>query len=45
MRRESLICIALLVITLVGFWPVGRLGFIIYDDPYYVKENPIVQAG
>ncbi len=36
---------ALLVITLVGFWPVGHLGFIIYDDHYYVTENPIVQAG
>ena len=33
MRRESLICLALLVITLITFWPVGHLGFINYDDP------------
>ncbi|MGD0350881.1 MAG: tetratricopeptide repeat protein [Verrucomicrobiota bacterium] len=46
MRRDVLICLALFVITLIGFWPVGRLGFIYnYDDEVYVTANPNVQAG
>ncbi|MGD0350880.1 MAG: hypothetical protein ABSB84_11310 [Verrucomicrobiota bacterium] len=45
MRREHLICAALVIITLIGFWPVGHLGFIIYDDHDYVTENLNVQAG
>ena len=45
MRREILICAVLSVITLFAFWPVGHLGFIIYDDHNYVTENPNVQAG
>ena len=45
MRRESLIGIVLLVITLIAFWPVGHLGFILFDDHHYVTENPNVQAG
>ncbi|MGA2243229.1 MAG: tetratricopeptide repeat protein [Verrucomicrobiota bacterium] len=45
MRREWLICLALSVITLIAFWPVGRLDFIIYDDWLYVLNNTNVQAG
>jgi Flp pilus assembly protein TadD len=45
MRREWLICLALSAITLIGFWPVGHLGFILFDDHHYVTENPNVQAG
>ena len=45
MRREILICMALAGHYLVGFWPVGRLGFIIYDDHDYVTKIRIVQAG
>jgi tetratricopeptide (TPR) repeat protein len=41
----SLICLALFVITLAAFWPVGRQGFIIYDDRDYVSENQHVQTG
>jgi tetratricopeptide (TPR) repeat protein len=43
--RVSLICLALFVITLVAFWPVGRLGFILHDDHQYVTDNPNIQAG
>jgi Flp pilus assembly protein TadD len=45
MRREWPICLALSVITLIAFWPVSRLGFIIYDDHSYVVENTNIQAG
>jgi tetratricopeptide (TPR) repeat protein len=48
MRREWLIGLVLLVITLIGFWPVGRLGFIDYDDrgkDGYIVDNPNIQAG
>ena len=45
MRRENLIYVALLVITLIGFWPAGRLDFILYDDWLYVYKNANVQAG
>ena len=45
MRREILICVVLVVVTLFAFWPVGHLGFMLYDDHHYVSENPNVQAG
>ena len=45
MRRETLICVALSAIVLTGFWPVGHLGFILFDDHNYITENPNIQAG
>ena len=36
---------ALLLLTLAAFWPVGRLGFIGYDDIDYVYQNAHVRAG
>jgi protein O-mannosyl-transferase len=45
MRREWFICLALTVITLFAFWPVGRLGFILFDDHHYVTDNPNIQGG
>jgi tetratricopeptide (TPR) repeat protein len=48
MRREWLICLALIVITLTAFWPVGHLGFILYDDygkEGYIVDNTNIQAG
>ncbi len=33
------------VSVLVVFWPVLHYGFINYDDPTYVSQNPIVQGG
>jgi tetratricopeptide (TPR) repeat protein len=44
-RREILICAALLILTLAGFWPVTHHAFINYDDPEYVVGNPAVQSG
>jgi len=45
MRRDVLMCLGLVLLNLIGFWPVGHLGFTIYDDPQYVTENPNIQAG
>ena len=45
MRRNLLPGLLLAVITLAAFWPVGRLGFIGYDDFDYVYQNPVVQSG
>ena len=38
MRRDIPIGLALAVITLVAFWPIGRSGFINYDDNFYVTK-------
>jgi tetratricopeptide (TPR) repeat protein len=45
MRRNFFICLLLAGLTLSAFWPVGHLGFIIYDDHGYVSENQHVQTG
>ena len=45
MRREVIICLGLAAITLALFWPVSRHDFINLDDPDYVTQNPVVQAG
>lgn len=45
MQRTWLFALALLVMTLVCFWPVGGFGFIGYDDFDYVYENPVVKSG
>jgi len=41
----SLVCAALIAITLVSFAGVLRNGFVNYDDPVYVTDNPQVQSG
>jgi len=45
MRRHFLFGLVLVGITLAVFWPVGHLGFIIYDDCEYVYLNSFVQSG
>src|SRR5271157_5696433 len=45
MRRKVAICFGLAAITLALFWPVSRHDFINLDDPDYVTQNPVVQAG
>ncbi len=45
MRRDYLICLGLLVLSLIAFWPATHLGFIVLDDPVYVTDNPHVQGG
>jgi len=45
LRREWIIYLALLLITAAVYWPVGRYGYINYDDPEYVSANPHVEQG
>lgn len=43
--RSGALAAALVAATLLAYADVGQLGFVRYDDPQYVTENPIVQAG
>jgi tetratricopeptide (TPR) repeat protein len=48
LRGGSWICVGLLVITLIAFWPAGHLGFVKYDDygpKGYIVNNTNIQAG
>lgn len=43
--RGLLICLLLAMLTLAAFWPVLHNGFVNYDDPEYVTENPHIRTG
>lgn len=45
MSRPRLLALLLMFATLVVFLPVGRFGFVNYDDPSYITENPVVKNG
>lgn len=45
MRRLTLICLALAIITLAAHWPVLQNDFVNYDDNEYVTENEHVLHG
>jgi tetratricopeptide (TPR) repeat protein len=45
MRRDPLVILALVVVTVAAFWRVGQCSFVNYDDPAYVSGNPLVQRG
>jgi tetratricopeptide (TPR) repeat protein len=45
LARPRLLCLGLALLTLLVYLPVRRNGFVLYDDPDYVTENPAVQAG
>lgn len=45
MTRPRLIALLLALFTLLLYLPVRQHEFVVYDDPEYVTENPIVQAG
>ena len=40
-----LLAAGVFLLTLATFWPVVRCGFVNYDDPIYITENPHVQQG
>jgi protein O-mannosyl-transferase len=44
-RTTGLICVLLAFGTLLVYWPVFSGGFLNYDDPQYVTQNPPVRAG
>jgi tetratricopeptide (TPR) repeat protein len=45
MSRSRIVYVLLPLITLLAYWPVRHHDFVNFDDPVYVTENPIVQAG
>jgi len=45
LRRDVLVCLLLIVITLAVYWQTRNHEFVSYDDDAYVTENPHVQAG
>ncbi|MEA3428995.1 MAG: hypothetical protein U9Q84_07290, partial [Thermodesulfobacteriota bacterium] len=45
LRREGLVCLLLVLITLAVYWQVGGHEFVNYDDNDYITENQHVQAG
>jgi len=38
-------CLTLALGTLALYWPVTHFPFINFDDPEYISENPVTQAG
>jgi tetratricopeptide (TPR) repeat protein len=45
-KTRTWICLALLALVTVGvYWQVRGFGFINFDDPDYVSENPVVSRG
>src|SRR5208337_1542954 len=45
LSRITLICLILTAVTIGAFWQLKDNGFITYDDPAYISENPQVQGG
>jgi tetratricopeptide (TPR) repeat protein len=44
--RESLwISLGLVVAVAIAYWPVRNFGFVRFDDPTYVTENPHIVSG
>src|ERR1043165_3199738 len=44
-QQRIWICLLLAAATFATFWPLLHFGFINYDDPKYVSENPHVFTG
>lgn len=44
-RRDVLIGMLLVIVTLAVYGQVTNYGFINYDDPKYVYDNPYIQSG
>jgi Flp pilus assembly protein TadD len=44
-RKRAVICLALVLGTLLLYWPVTHHGFINIDDPRFVTENDHVKTG
>ncbi len=43
--RAGAICALLALVTVLTYWPITTCGFINYDDPLYITDNPVVKAG
>ena len=45
MRRTTLIGVALAILVFAIYGGVARNGFVDYDDPAYITDNPHVRSG
>src|ERR1035441_382577 len=45
LEHMALCCVLLALITVAVYLPVIKLGFVAFDDNYYLTANPRVQAG
>ena len=45
LRKDVLLCLVLVLVTLAVFWQVSGFDFVNYDDDLYVYDNPHVTAG
>jgi tetratricopeptide (TPR) repeat protein len=45
MTHPRLIALLLALVTLLVYLPVRQHGFVVYDDPEYLTDNHLVQAG
>lgn len=43
--RSRFVCLVLVLLTLLAYLPARHFGFLPFDDPEYVADNRIVQAG
>jgi protein O-mannosyl-transferase len=44
-KRTFVLCLILVAVTLIIYNPVAKNGFINYDDPQYITNNPAVPGG
>ena len=44
-RRTLVLSLALVLLTILVYWPVGKNAFINFDDNQYITENAHVKAG
>jgi tetratricopeptide (TPR) repeat protein len=44
-KRNTVVCLALVVVTLALYNPVNQNPFINCDDPSYITENPYIHSG
>jgi len=44
-HAKLIVCLFLIVSTAAVYWQVQGHGFIIFDDPSYITENPHVNTG
>jgi len=45
MARPRFVGLALVLLSLLVYLPAGQHAFLLYDDPEYITENRVVQAG
>jgi tetratricopeptide (TPR) repeat protein len=43
--RVVFVCVVLTLVTVLVYLPVRHHAFVNYDDPDYISQNPVVQAG